>query len=441
MNQVQLNPTKLSILSINRDKYWLFKSAILQLLHLEAQKSGDEEFDCSQSEEEEEEDLEDKLSFLNITNTRPSNVKRNSMIDLSSSSTSIRKKHGSMSSSLSFNFNFDPSKEIDNSSKRLSMSNLINLSESNSDDEEVNYFFHIAFTPIECTIICSSSIMRDLFMDPLRICLKLGYDDVTLVEQKFVNIQIDSGGGSDNNKRILQLTKPLSENNISLFFLSSHFSNIVLIPYHLEDKVVSILTQNNFEFNDMSGSYIINDKFNPTKSDLGDSSSTLEHRIFMLFKECNIKPVIDKKISLLLTGSRSSDVTETILKTAENIAANNVPDYFTITRTSENEVSLILPKSSKQRGKMGFQSRNLIGSTQDILNPVTINLQQLPLDSTGIVAGVASKIINGVNSLPGSNFPFELNYLSMAKLAILMIPKENVELVNEILSNVDYDNL
>lgn len=426
MNQVQINPTKLSILSIKRSKYWIFKSAILEFLHLEASRNSKEEE--VYSSEDEIDSLNDKFSYLN-------RLKRNSLYELSLTSSYSprgRKKHGSVSSTSSFN-----EKEIDNSSKDESKDDSKDKEESvdeYEEDDESNYFFHIAFTPIECTIICSTVIMTKLFTKPLNLCESLGYDDVKLVEEKFVNLQIDSGG-NDNN-RILQLTKPLSENNISLFFLSSHFSDIVLIPHHLEEKVINILTQNNFEFNDISGSYIIN---NFNKEESTESTVDLVEKTFKLFKDSNIRPIINKDISLLLTGSRSNDVTTTILKTATNISKDNIPNYFAITRTSVNEMSLILPKSSKTRAKLGFQSKFLIGSTQDIINPITIDLQKLPLDSTGIVAGMASMIINGVNSFP-IDYPFELNYLSMARSAILMIPKENIDLVDEIL-NIDYNQL
>ncbi|CAH6718515.1 hypothetical protein CLIB1444_01S08460 [[Candida] jaroonii] len=424
MNQVQINPTKLSILSINRSKYWIFKSAILEFLHSEANRNSKEEE--IYSSEDEIDSLNDKFSYLNRS-------KRNSLYESSSSSSYSprgRKKHGSVSSTSSFN-----EKEIDNSSKDDSKDDSKDKEDSfdeYEEDDDNNYFFHIAFTPIECTIICSTKIMNQLFSKPLKLCESLGYDDIKLVEEKFVNLQIDSGG-NDNN-RIIQLTKPLSENNISLFFLSSHFSDIVLIPHHLEEKVINILTQNHFEFNDISGSYIIN---NFNKEETTQSGIDLVEKTFKLFKDSNIRPIINKDISLLLTGSRSNDVTTTILKTATNISKDNIPNYFAITRTSYNEISLILPKSSKTRSKLGFQSKFLIGSTQDIINPITIDLQKLPLDSTGIVAGMASMIINGVNSFP-IDYPFELNYLSMARSAILMIPKENIDLVDEIL-NIDYN--
>lgn len=500
MNQVLINPTKLSILSINRSKYWLFKSAILEFLYTEVDKAKDEDISSASDSEEEQEDddfsfnprrhlsideteLSEKFDSLNVQGlnghyslsssssrsasrplsrpaSRPGSVFGSNSFtgtpgSASGSHTSARrgKKHSSSSSNSSFNYD-NTTKDLENTSKRRrsdSFPNLVGNSsnklsesdDSNDSAEESNYFFHIAFTPNECTIICSSTVLLKLFKEPLRLCRSLKYDDVKLIDQKFVNLQIDSGGVSDTNSRILELTKPLSENKISLFFLSSHFSDIVLIPYDLEEKVINILTNNNFEFNDISGSYIVNNNYESfVKKSLDSDTTELENRTFALFKQANIKPVINEKVALLLTGSRSNDVNQTILKTAKNIAANNVPDYFAITRTSINEVSLILPKSSKQRASMGFNSKYLIGSTQDIIKPVTIDLQKLPLDSTGIVAGVASKIINGVNSFPSpDNYSFELNYLSMARSAILMIPKENVKLVSEILNNTDYSNL
>lgn len=337
--------------------------------------------------------------------------------------------------------------KIDNSSKtnnnELSpySSSSSNASTYNEDD---SYFFHLAFTPIECTVICSTSVMEKLFTKPLQVCSELNYHDVKLINQTFLTLQIDSDGSFNNNPRILELTKPLSENNISLFFLSSHFSDIVLIPYNLKKKVINILTKHNFQFSDISNSYIVTsnteDEVQPPKAD--PSNEKLEITTFNLFKSSKIKPKINKQVNLLLTGARPGETMDTIFKTAKIISANNVPDYFAITRTSINEVSLILPKSARKRELMGFSTNNIIGSDQDVIVPITIDLYKLPLDSTGIVAGLASKIINGIRDTPelvGS--PFEMNYLSMARSAIVMIPRENLDVVTKILKEIDYDQL
>lgn len=341
--------------------------------------------------------------------------------------------------------------KIDNSSKTNNTTELSPYSSSSSNaslvDEDDTYFFHIAFTPIECTVICSTSVMEKLFTKPLLVCADLNYTDVKLINQTFLTLQIDSDGSFNNNLRILELTKPLSENNISLFFLSSHFSDIVLIPYHLKKKVINILTKHNFQFSDISNSYIVTNNVNNLEDDdqippFDPSNNQVEINTFNLFKSSKIKPKIRKQVKLLLTGARSGETINTILKTAKIISSNSIPDYFAITRTSINEVSLILPKSSRKRESMGFTSNNIIGSDQDVIVPITIDLYKLPLDSKGIVAGLASKIINGIQKIPelvGS--PFEMNYLSMARSAIVMIPRENLADVSKILKEIDYDHL
>ncbi|KAK6200948.1 ACT domain-containing protein [Scheffersomyces amazonensis] len=287
--------------------------------------------------------------------------------------------------------------------------------------------------------------MKTYFKNPIKICQELNYDDVKVIDQNFLSLQVDSDGSFDNSLRILELTKPLSENNISLFFLSSHFSDIVLIPYIFKEKVISILTKKNFEFSDISNSYIMtpNDLIDPSMLNDSDEDKELgsqrfENKTFKLFKDSNIKPIVNRNVKLLLTGARAGEVNNTILKTAKILSSfNSIPDYYAITRTSINEVSLILPKSSKKRLSMGFDSKNIIGSTQDIIIPITIDFSKLPLDSTGIVAGVASKLINGLKKYNDSTI--EMNYFSMARSGMIMIPKENIDVISEILNNIDYD--
>lgn len=449
--QVQLNPAKLSILSIPRDKCWIFASSILQLLHHESLKANrfNNGFNLEFSEDDEaEEDTRQSIEKeLHIhTNTK-------------SNSSHIYRKNNPISSMYSSAYSDKNDSPVDNSSKiepslKGSVSDSDSVVNSGSDDtdssgyyeeedyDSENYFFHIAFTPIECTVICSTNKMKMLFQKPLQVCDQLKYENVKLVDQPFLSLLIDSGGSFDNSSRILELTKPLSDNNIPLFFLSSHFGHIVLVPFNSKEKVISILAKQDFEFSDISNSYIVSHKAAAASEEpnipQNKSASNLESCVFKQFKHANIKPEINERINLLLTGARSGEVTNTILKTAKNISSNNIPDYFCITRTSINEVSLLLPKSSGKRSLMGFNSRNIVGSIQDIIIPITIDLHKLPLDSTGIVAGVASKIVGGVNTSSNSIDSVEMNYLSMAMSAIIMIPKENLALVSNILNNIEY---
>ncbi|KAG7661718.1 uncharacterized protein J8A68_004776 [[Candida] subhashii] len=424
-----------------RDKYWLFTSSILQLLQQESHKSGSgyttqEEDDVDEDEDETQEQEPGYQSTSGDTN----GVRRHMSLSRSGNQNSYE--------SISDDYYRMP---VDNSSKVTSRDSSENFADilpeqdqpqdnirqqsPDVDDDSENYFFHIALTPTECTIVCSSRLMDCYFKEAIKVCSELNYDNVQLLPESYISLQVDSDGSFDRSLRILELTEPLSENNISLFFLSSHFNDIVLIPYDLKDKVVNILTKKYFEFSDISNSYIsLSDSTDTPNSEAAHSSTrALEDHTFKLFNQANIKPSIHENVKLLLTGARAGEVSNSIAKTSKILSIpTNIPDYFAITRTSINEVSLILPRSSKRRNKMGFDSKYIIGSTQDIIIPIMIDFSKLPLDSTGIVAGVASKLINGMR-LTHNDYLFELNYFSMAKSGVIMIPQENVEVISQIL--------
>ncbi|ODV78023.1 uncharacterized protein CANTADRAFT_7487 [Suhomyces tanzawaensis NRRL Y-17324] len=429
---VHLNPTRLSILLIPRSRYWVFTSPILQLLYNELSKTEDHN-DSDNDSDDSDDDAASSSDSLSRSST------------LSPSTNSSSNSHPTFSSTSDKN---GMAKAVDNSSKTLSNDDYDHASSSaavlshsrhnsqasaslsdTEDTENDDYFFHIAFTPSECTVICSSSLMDSLFSEPILFCHQLGLG-VELLEENFLSLQVDTDSGFDTDL-ILELTKPLSENQISLFFLSSHFNDIVLVPYSFREKVIHILTKSNFTFTN-ANSFV--GGFDDTPKPEVVESPDLETATFRLFENANIKPVINQDVKLLLTGARSGEVNATILKAAKVLTSTEfIPSYFAITRTSINEVSLILPKSSKKRSRMGFDSKSIIGSAQDIIIPITIDFQKLPLDSTGIVAGVASRLINGFTQYKDEDYVFEMNYLSMAKLGIIMIPEENVKIIGTML--------
>lgn len=422
--QVNVNKTKLSILSIPRERYWIFVSAITQLLYLESIKSSiGSDFDSSQNDSDSEaEDMYGSCTIPNIAST---------IKNLDNTSKSNKPSDITQAES-----------DIDSKTEIPRTNSYDELEGVNDGDE--NNFFHVAFTPSECTIICAEKIMTLKFKEPLKLCQDLKYDNIILVKEQFLLLQIDSDGSYDNSLRILDLTKPLSDNKIPLFFISSHFNDLVLIPYRIKDKVISVLQMRNFEFSDISNSYILNSEVTLSSS-FGDlqsefttestSNTMIEDSTFHLFKEVGTEPLIDKSCRLLLTAARVTEVRSSIMKAANIISSNLIPEYFTITRTSLNELSLILPKSEKIRRLLGFDSKLIIGSTQDVIIPISIDLSKLPIDSTGIVAGVASKIIHGIGDNSSLvSYSFEMKYFSMARSAVLMIPKENIEAVTCILN-------
>lgn len=435
--QVSLDPVRLSILSIPRDKVWIFSSSILQFLHEAAEKSSDNYKHQAGSEGSTSEyDEYDYFSDVESSEEESEHMGQSTFSTGSGSKRNLGSK-------------FAATSKFDNSSKLNGLTSPLQATpdepkDASEDqytdiDVEDEYFFHVAYTPTECTVICAESESQRYFGKPLEVCKKLGYSDVIMLADAYLNLQISNEGEFDNSEKILELTRPLSAHKISLFFLSTHFADIVLIPYHLKEQVVRILTRKNFEFSDISKSYIINRTLSSESPSTPDSPSEtisdLEFKTEKLFQHANITPHIDKDVRLLIIGARSGEIENSITKTARCIASGKVPGYFAITRTSVNEISLILPGSSRKRMAMGFDSRTITGSALDTVVPICIDLTKLPLDSTGIVAGLASRLHSSIKSVPEQMYSFEMSYLSMARSAILMIPYENLRIVSDMIKS------
>lgn len=431
-----LTSTPLIILSIPRTKEWLFTSPILKLLasqaSLTAAESRSDYISSLDSEDDSESDNEPlsrqesddwlAASFTSTGSGSVSGLRRSALARLSS--------------------------QTDNSSKQVqllssSRDNLVDLSlsKTHTEDDETEQeaedsFFHIAYTLLECTVICSASLFDRLFRKPLAVCLKLGYKDVVVINDEFFSLQIDNEGLENGSDRILEFTRPLSELGISLFFLLSHFSDIVLIPQSFKTQVVDILALKNFVYSPNTNSYLIDNTKEVKEPDLPTGLLDLQKRTQELFRDHNIRPKIHTSKKCLLTGARPGEVRNSIDKTSACIAAGTVPEYFAITRTAIDEISLLLPGSMKRRSKLGFDARCIVGLSLDAIIPITVDLSKLPLDSTGIVAGLASSLLESMKSDAEESMSLEMNYLSMACSAVIMIPEENLTVVTEMVKNI-----
>ncbi|KAI5970337.1 hypothetical protein CANMA_000690 [Candida margitis] len=412
--QVHFNDINLSVISISRPKLWIFANSIVQLLY---DSIGDEEQhrDSSGSSEDntDRDDDDDDDEDVDEDET-----------------TSGIKDIGVHFAKLSTDFNGSSRKPVDNSSKPQSHPHSAKFPSIEGQEEAPeDYFFHVALTPTECTIVCSTNLSLRFFDQPLKMCQELDYTDVEILPQQYLSLIVDSDGGYDRSSRILELTKPLSENDISLLYISSHFNDIVLIPSELKERVERILISKHFVFSESSNSFI--STYDMDKQEQ-PALSELHKKTFELLAREDIHPQIHEKNKVLLTGARPGEIKYCILKTIKliSLASTLQPSYFAITRTFSNELSLILPKSHKLRSKYGYKSTSTIGSSQDVLVPIAMDLSKLPLNCTGVVAGLANKLI-----ITGGNV-LEIGYLSMAKSGIILIPNEDLDLARNTLSEL-----
>lgn len=378
-SDTQLFKSEISILTIPRENFWIFKSGILEII-----------FELI--------DAYDNRSNSRYSDNDGSSITSNESLSIGS---------GISHSASKGKIDNDSIKNVENLMEDLGLDNEI---------EDDGMFFHLAFSKEEVTLMCSSLLMDKYLNKAIKFDLKS-----TLISDKFFIIQVFSDG-SNIGKKILELTQPLSLNNISLFFISNYFSDLVLVP--TKDKIKALEILNEIQ-----------------KKDENNNEETLERKTFELLKSKNIKPKFYSEIKLLLTGARVGDSVEVLRQTAESISrlntenidnndnkCKNFPSYFAITRTPSEEIGLLLPYDNFEMNKLNFSKSNIMGSLQDYYYPIFIDLKELPLDLKGIVAGMASNFLKmGIN---------EMSYLSLGKSGIVLIPDTFRDLVEDNLDNL-----
>jgi hypothetical protein len=67
----------------------------------------------------------------------------------------------------------------------------------------------------------------------------------------------------------------------------------------------------------------------------------------------------------------------------------------------------------------------LLGSKDDILIPIVLDLRPLPIESTGIVCGVAGRLVGGTKL--GLDNAVEMSYLSTAKSGTVTVSEAELE--------------
>ena len=80
------------------------------------------------------------------------------------------------------------------------------------------------------------------------------------------------------------------------------------------------------------------------------------------------------------------------------------------------------------------QNSILLGARDDYLIPITLNLEPLPLEATGIVCGVSGRLVSTGTSNGGTMDAVEMRYLSTARGAAVIVDEEDLDRAVELLS-------
>ena len=217
------------------------------------------------------------------------------------------------------------------------------------------------------------------------------------------------------------------------------------MPAKSRGQVIRALEDRGFAFEESAEAYINpaahHRQTSSTSSFSTGSPSTpppttvneLQSRTFALLKRHHISPHVDNDVRLVQCAGlpgQPGKVSEDELRLQLGLTRCLVhhPKFLSLTLTEDEPASLLLEK----RLVSNFGQDVLVGSMEDYLKPITLDLEPLPLEATGIVCGLASKLVGRA----GGHLiqTIDMSYLSTARAGTVMVNEKDLEQAIEALA-------
>ncbi|KAI1771861.1 ACT domain-containing protein [Hypoxylon cercidicola] len=314
-------------------------------------------------------------------------------------------------------------------------------------------FLNISITPVEVSVVCHSNWARNVFEPVIKRLPTNLSKTVTISKDSYLILSVISAG-MDAGSRVMDLTSPLALAGVPIFFITTYYSDFILVPTKDRQTVVQVLLARNFEFDKDESAYVSPSAMSHVrgKSQSSDPPSTppptnvaeLQVRTFDLLRKRNVVPYISPYLSLVLCSGRDPsqlidygrrptmsrrpsenghrrswlDNVDTKLYTSLISVLAKQPRFLSITLAQEDPPSLLLDKEH-----LGVFGDSLVGDTEGDLVPIFLDLVNLPLEATGIVSGVAGKLISEMG-MEETGVSSELSYLSTARAGAVILSSQ-----------------
>ncbi|KAL8726028.1 MAG: hypothetical protein Q9166_006973 [cf. Caloplaca sp. 2 TL-2023] len=249
------------------------------------------------------------------------------------------------------------------------------------------------------------------------------------------------GEGLEAGKRVLELTSPLALAGISIFFITTYFSDYIIVPAKSKGLVIRALEDRGFQFEKSAEAYVNpaarHDRNRSSTSSFGRLSpptpppatvDELQSRTFALLKRYKIMPRVDAELRLFHCAGRrqeSSNLTtdDMGLQVGLTKCLLYQPRFLSLTLTGNEAASLLLDR----RLISNFEpDKVLLGNVEDFWVPIILDLESLPLGATGIVCGVAGKLAG--SSAEGVLLSaIDMSYLSTARTGTVMVEEKDLK--------------
>jgi len=316
-------------------------------------------------------------------------------------------------------------------------------------------FLNVSVTPIECSIVCHTSWAQNVFEPVISRLPKEASQQVQISQDTYIVFSVSSAG-MEAGQRVIDLTAPLAMAGISIFFITTYYTDFILVPSRDRQTVGQALLSRGFEFSENDSAYVVPNALSHSRglSSSSDPPSTpppsnvadLQLRTFSQLRRRNVVPFIEPGLHLVQCSGKelvhreeyssrpSANGNEAHKTPAQSwlegidpklyvglvSALVQQPKFLSVTLAQDDAPSLLVDKSL-----LWLFGNSIAGDTEGDLVPIFLDLLDLPLESTGIVCGVAGKLVDemrlqGPAGLHGS----ELSYLSTARAGAVILSSE-----------------
>lgn len=274
-------------------------------------------------------------------------------------------------------------------------------------------FLNFSITPVECSIMCPR-LLADEYLAPLVDQFHLrdpsSRDNLSISKDDYIAMQV-VGVGLGAGQRVLDLTSllamagmyvhvpfllpstPILTTYRSIFFITTYFSDYIVIPLHSKPQVIDALQDRGFQFEPSSAAF--------TPQTLSTSSTptpTLQPPAITSLHAHKITPIVDRSLRLIHCAARYDDPdipsSLSLLRPAlTTLLLIDSPRFLSLTLTAtDHSASLLTEKRLLPRFTADTTSESLLLRSVDEIVPITLDLRSLPLDASGVVCAVAARL-------------------------------------------------
>jgi len=312
-------------------------------------------------------------------------------------------------------------------------------------------FLNISITPIECSVVCHTSWAKNVFEPAITLLPTEASKQVSISDETYIIFSV-STSGMEAGQRVMDLTAPLAMAGIPIFFITTYYTDFILVPSKNRQQVGSALLSRGFEFSENDSAFVSPTTISHSRGPSSVSSdppstpppsnvAELQTRTFNQLKKRNVTPFVEPGLHLVQCSGKELLQTDGYSRPMSNgngaygnherswldnidpklfvgltAALVQQPRFLSVTLAQDDAPSLLVDKSL-----LWLFGNSIAGDTDGDLVPIFLDLVDLPLESTGIVCGVAGKLVDEMRISGESGHGSELSYLSTARAGAVIM--------------------